>query len=779
MNLITRTSIAASEIASFVTRCKALSEESIDNISLNSLNILLNNLSQSTTNLKLYNPDTAVEIIPSDIQATTVITTPNDYMGIKSIVGTIKPLETLVMAEKLTPQLTTANIIINPTSDNYSGLDTVTFSEIALSEKFQHKLVEEDLKGVYENGQLNIKTFNFATNNKFGTKSLELEVPIFGCVTLNVNADNNNYIFYPADLPPDLDGTGGIDAKIGIQAIKLGAVRSTLTYGQFFNIARDLEDTVVKTAASITDASGNHCICFDSIQIPGLVESTTFWVDREKFWSNIDQTVSFVGDTICGTREIVLQNMPISSSISWLDFRYTLSSMLKAPGILCNTTDTEQVFPLQLSLNLRKDDGDIILTNLQEQTSVSINTTDLAHNYDYIDGLDIITPAILDTLTINNIDINIGEDNIATAVNSGNALLDDNTKLDLKCSAVSFDVNLDAVLPLLDSSLYYDSYSNVPYFKIKQDSINSTLVVEPGHGFDEKLQQATNIISSLKYNNFSDLATLDNIEICLPHTDLYCQYIDFDYDEITTNFSEYKIEYFSEECPNGIYFYSYISSGPDPILDSNPESTNLYTFNNFVACEIDYDLLAYCFDYEVAQAAKYVPESTDDPPYWEVLPCQDSSTTYQIIIHQFDNVLATDPIQTLEIGLRLIPRSGLTSYQAGDELPLDSSYITNVQLDDKFNPQHANIILSSNSGEYRPTYHADLSINSSLRLYLYYGNVFNINESYIKYKDSNGNEIEEKLNQHCATDYVEIDLCSKSIFSSDRKQYIFKIELGT
>ncbi|MBO5424024.1 MAG: hypothetical protein J6A25_00755 [Lachnospiraceae bacterium] len=392
MNLIRRKSITSSELSLFNQACSNIFFKKSNN-TLKTLQGLFKdavyNKSNNCLKLKSYANDILVK--PNIYQASHVITSPEGFIGIRNIKCIVNELEKLTLNEPITPINLFSGILIQKTSDRSSGIDSVTLSNIKIIDQKSHTLVPEDLNGVYENGINNKKTISFESingdNGYFGTKKFLLTVPIYNKTVLKLTPETDNCIFSPSDILPDYDGSNGKDAVIGIKSIKLDAARYSFTAADFIKIAKDINQTILKKASTEKDASGDTCICFDSISIPAAQTSCyTYNLTKEAFWTTPKSETTIIPYDInkycCNRGELKISNLP-QNKILTVDVSTSILAFTQA---LSNASN------LKLNISTGSDEGKIILES--GKSSQGVKETKLAHKFDYITGLELQMPKI-------------------------------------------------------------------------------------------------------------------------------------------------------------------------------------------------------------------------------------------------------------------------------------------------------------------------------------------------------------------------------------------------
>ena len=246
----------------------------------------------SSDNLILnFENDIIKSIILNTTQSQHILLPSENYIGIQNneLTCVIKPLEELILEDKIVPITLDSNFIIKKSSESFSGLHKVVLTDIAIKESSNYNLTDTDLK-INNTNQV---SFDFTKVNEvtgsgyFGIKNFNLIIPMYSNINLLITPETNNCVFSPIDIPPDMDGAGGMEAAIGIKSISLSAARTVLTTKAFAAIARSISKTVLKKASTILNEKNKNCICFSEIKIPKLNTcfSTNVCSTTNDFWS--------------------------------------------------------------------------------------------------------------------------------------------------------------------------------------------------------------------------------------------------------------------------------------------------------------------------------------------------------------------------------------------------------------------------------------------------------------------------------------------------------------
>ena len=409
-NSLARTIATATELTAFynITKKFLANDDALDVISLASIKAKLAEL--NSTNIKSQ-VITGIEILPTNQSQNTIITPNNNYNCINSLTATVKPLEDIQL--ELQPQTLNSTLVLTKNPD-FSGINRLTITDIAIDPSLTYEFTKEDVNGVFEKGELNTRTLNFNTLNRFGIQKLDLKVPIAPVVTLKATADTVNCSFTPASIPADWYGEGGKAAQLGFYSVKLLVESTNLTYDKFLSVAKTIDTPILHKAESYT----TRPLCFSSVSIP-LPGTQTEIIDANRispgiinnpinkkalFWTNnlisdatikINDLGSSQAGRACSIGDIELKDLPEIKSFD-LNFVGNILNACRKVGF----TDSSKINSTNNFYNLKiksaVDKFNFELTNIYTNNTAYDVAAGTGHANDFVSALTVQLPKVKD-----------------------------------------------------------------------------------------------------------------------------------------------------------------------------------------------------------------------------------------------------------------------------------------------------------------------------------------------------------------------------------------------
>ena len=455
MNITYRKSITTAELYNFISTINNLFvvPDKIDSLDK------AHSIIKSKT---LFLEDKSIVVKPVTNSAEYIVCANAPFCGIATANISSLPLENKKITQAIKPTTEDSTIIITKTDDNYSGLNSVSFKNIAISSNINYTLLPKDIDGTVEH--INKKIFNFHVNNEaFGAKNFTLDIPVIKQATLKATPQTVGAEFTPAAEAAGITGKGSNTAPICIQAVALDAARTDFTNADYLDIAKTVDNTVLIKADTRKDEAGQNCIAFKNVTINPADKSAIHRRALSSFWNGQESVIKTAAGCSC-IHKLTVVNLPGKKEIS-TDITAELTSLLHNEAIysvIDSTTTQDSLHPIKLQCIFADmaDNSGIITTNTFKNTKATYSVPDFKNaNYDFLKSVKITLPQLKDKFS-----------NYIQAFNAANTMFEFNNGI------YSVDAQLDS--PQLCT--YTVDFNNfIPYFAEATNTSSLTFSIVP------------------------------------------------------------------------------------------------------------------------------------------------------------------------------------------------------------------------------------------------------------------------------------------------------------